>query len=349
MEMDWEKPPVPKGQPNFNNLIAVFQRQVPERPTLFEFALNERLYARVRPAKRRPAPFDILSRKIASYHRYGYDGTPVLLPNFSFSGDIERVKLVTRSFYDGGVIRNRKEFDRFEWPDPADAEYGLLERLGRDMPAGMKLIPYSSDGVLENVTSLMGYEALCYALNDDPQLVEDVFAHVGERLVDYYSRVSRCDVVGACMANDDWGFKSNTLLSTEDLRRLVFPWYVEIVDTVHQAGKPVILHSCGYFENIIEDIIETIRFDGRHSYEDGVMPVETAYERYHERLAIIGGLDVDFLCRSDPETIYARSTGMLDRSAREGGYALGSGNSIPDYLPDAHYFAMIRAALDRRE
>ena len=39
---------------------------------------------------------------------------------------------------------------------------------------------------------------------------------------------------------------------------------------------------------------------------------------------------------------------MLDRAAGRGGYALGTGNSVPAYVPDDRYFAMIRAALDRR-
>jgi uroporphyrinogen decarboxylase len=39
---------------------------------------------------------------------------------------------------------------------------------------------------------------------------------------------------------------------------------------------------------------------------------------------------------------------MLERTARSGGYAHGTGNSVPDYVPDEGYFALIRAALDLR-
>jgi uroporphyrinogen decarboxylase len=38
----------------------------------------------------------------------------------------------------------------------------------------------------------------------------------------------------------------------------------------------------------------------------------------------------------------------LAQTAERGGYALGSGNSIPDYVPDESYFAIIRAALELR-
>ncbi len=119
------------------------------------------------------------------------------------------------------------------------------------------------------------------------------------------------------------------------------------MDVVHQTGKPVILHSCGHFERILDDLSD-LGIDGRHSFEDTILPVEQAYERHRNRFAIIGGLDVDFLCRSTPEEVYTRAKSMLTQTADFGGYALGSGNSIPDYVPDENFFAMIRAALEFR-
>jgi uroporphyrinogen decarboxylase len=89
-----------------------------------------------------------------------------------------------------------------------------------------------------------------------------------------------------------------------------------------------------------------MQYDGRHSYEDAILPVEEAYERYSGRIAILGGIDVDFVCRAAPDEVYRRSKAMLERSAMRGAYALGTGNSVPDYVPDEGYFAMTRAALE---
>jgi len=347
-DMDWNELPRRRDEPDFNNLLTVLRKELPHRPTLFEFYLNDRLYGRVVPGSESTDPVTKMRCLINAFHRYGYDYTTILIPGFSFSDRVFRQKKETHSLNEGAVIRNREEFDHFTWPDPDTPFYGIFDLLAEDLPQGMKLIPYSPDGILENVINLMGYDTLCYMILDDPRLVEDVFTQVGQRLVQYYRRMVRHDCVGACLANDDWGFKSSTLLSPEDLGRLVFPWYKRIVEEAHSAGKPVILHSCGYFEEIIEDIIEEMQFDGRHSYEDMIMPVEVAYEKYHHRMAVMGGIDVDFMCRSTPEDIYERSKAMLEVASQYGGYALGTGNSVPDYLPDSHYFAMIRAALDMR-
>ncbi len=344
--MNWDEIPERKGEPNFENLLAVLRREVPDRPTLFEFYFNERLYSRLVPGPIQADNVARHKRTIQTFYRLGYDFATILLPGFQFTDPDLRETKETFSLNEGAVIRNQKEFDSFEWPNPEEADYGLLNQLSKNLPKEMKLIPYSPDGVLENVVRLMGFDELCYKLSDDPGLVEDVFEQVGSRLVRYYEKVVPYECVGAGLANDDWGFNTNTLISTDDLRRFVFPWYKRIVEIFHAAGKPVILHSCGYFKNIIEDIIEDIHFDGRHSYEDNIMPVERAYEEYHDRIAIMGGIDVNFMCRSTPEEVYDRSKAMLERAAERGGFALGTGNSVPEYVPDENFFALVRAALD---
>jgi len=59
-----------------------------------------------------------------------------------------------------------------------------------------------------------------------------------------------------------------------------------------------------------------------------------------------GGIDMNFLTVASPEEVYARSRAMLERTAGRGNYMLGSGNSIPEFVPVENYLAMIRAALD---
>ena len=62
----------------------------------------------------------------------------------------------------------------------------------------------------------------------------------------------------------------------------------------------------------------------------------------------MNGIDVDFMCRAEPEEIYKRAQSLISITAERGGYALGTGNSVPDYIPDENYFAMLYAALDLR-
>jgi uroporphyrinogen decarboxylase len=213
--------------------LAVLRCEVPSRPTLFEFYFNERIYDRVIPGPTPTDPEAWLRRFIKTFHRLGYDFATILLPGFQFSNPDLRETKKTFSMNEGAVIRNLAEFDAFDWPNPEDADYDLMNRLSVDLPRGMKLIPYSPDGVLENVIRLMGFDTLCFNIHDNPQLVEDVFEQVGSRLVQYYKNAVQYECVGACLANDDWGFISNTFISTNALRSFVFPWYKQISDISH--------------------------------------------------------------------------------------------------------------------
>lgn len=353
--MDWNEVPQRRGEADFNNLLAVLRRQIPSRPTLFEFFLNDRLYDRLAPeqtaalrqAGGNATPQEVIEARILAFQRAGYDYANLLIPDFNFSqGLIKRHRERSVSMNEGAVLRTRADFKAFPWPDPDAADYDILRRLAATLPAGMKLIVYTPNGVLENVVDLVGYEALCLMIHDDAELAADIFAEIGTRLIRYYERALAYDVVGACISNDDWGHKTQTMFSPRDMRRFVFPWHKRIVETIHAANRPVILHSCGHFQRVIDDVIDDMGYDGRHSYEDNIMPVETFYEDYHQRIAVLGGIDLDFVCRASPEAVYQCSRAMLERAATHGGFALGTGNSVPDYVPDQNYFAMIRAAFD---
>lgn len=348
--MDWNEIPTRRAAPNFDNLLAVLQRKAPTRPTLFEFFLNQALYRRVVPEMQRSpgSPREQALLVLRAFQRLGYDYVTLMAPRFSLTeGVVERIRNESVSMNEGGVLHTRAGFDRMEWADPALADYEIFQTLAQELPPGMKFIVYGPGGVLENAVDLVGYDELCLMIHDDPALAEDIFAQIGTRLDEYYRRAARYDSVGACISNDDWGFKTQTMFSPRDMRRFVFPWHKKIVETIHAAGKPAILHSCGHFQRIIDDVIDDLRYDGRHSYEDAILPVEDFYEQYHSRIAVLGGIDLDFICRAAPEAIYQRSRAMLQRSAGRGSYALGTGNSVPEYVPDASYFAMLRAALEQ--
>jgi uroporphyrinogen decarboxylase len=148
------------------------------------------------------------------------------------------------------------------------------------------------------------------------------------------------------MSNDDWGFKTQTFLSPPDMRKYVFPWHQKIVSLAHSHKLPALLHSCGYFNDVMDDTIDYIGFDGKHSYEDTILPVEDSYEKWHDRIAILGGIDVNFIIQHTEEEITARCKALLKRTETRGGYALGTGNSVPEFIPQDHFIALLKAGLN---
>ena len=328
-------------EPDFNRFLKMLRHEPVDRPVLFELFLNEPLYAEL--AGHGPADGSHTGRLrmvIDAFANAGYDYATTHGADMGFPTK-PPARLNTISLNDGFVITDRASFEEYPWPDPDACDYSRLEQIAPYLPEGMKLMVMGPGGVLENVISLVGYENLCFMLFDDPGLVGDIFDAVGSRLLRYYERSIVYDSVGVLMSNDDWGFNSQTFLSVEDMRKYVFPWHKRIVETAHRHGKPALLHSCGYMNDVMEDIIGVRRYDGKHSFEDNILPVEESYRRWGERIAILGGIDINFIVRSTPDAVRARCERILGLTRERGGYALGSGNSIPEYIPWDNYFAMI--------
>ena len=332
-------------EPDFNNLLKVLNGEEPHRFTLFEFLINDEFDRRLPGEDSIPEhTVDKLIMRAKGFQRAGYDYCTLHASDFNFPTRASNHGKSTMSVNDAAVIFDRKTYDEYQWLNPEDFDTSRVETVGKALPHGMKLIVFGPGGVLENVMTLVGYEGLCMMMADDEELLQQIFNDVGSRLLKYYEIALEYDAVGACISNDDWGFNTQTMLSPADMRKFVFPWHKKIADAVHKAGKPIFLHSCGKLDAVYDDIINDMKFNGKHSYEDNIQPVEEAYDKLKGRIAVMGGLDMDYVCRKTPKEIYERACNMLQKTKAIGGYALGTGNSIPNYVPWENYLSMISAA-----
>ena len=209
----------------------------------------------------------------------------------------------------------------------------------------MGLISCHAGGIFEHLSSIFSYEGLCFALVDNPDLVAAVCGRIGELMEGYYRHILDLHRLIAVFPGDDMGFRTATLISPEDLRRHPLPWHKRFCAMTHDRGLPYFLHSCGNVEAIMGDLIEEVGIDGKHSFEDAIIPVAEMQRRYGDRIAILGGIDVAVLSRAEPEQLRAYVRGVIDECGPRGRYAVGSGNSIPSYVPLENYLTMLDEAL----
>jgi uroporphyrinogen decarboxylase len=136
------------------------------------------------------------------------------------------------------------------------------------------------------------------------------------------------------------------LISPDDLREYVLPGQKRFAEMAHARGVPYFLHSCGNLDTIYEDLISEVSIDGKHSFEDAIFPVQEFQERYGDRIAVLGGIDVDILASALPEQVRVKTRSLIETCGARGRYAIGSGNSVPSYIPVENYLAMVDEALN---
>lgn len=343
-------------KPDYHNIVQAARNQQADRLPLYEHCVGGKVIYDILGTN----PYDLYSndekrsrrgfKELWEFYReMGFDAVPF---DFSIVTILEGGgALVTPR---DGCIKDRDDFRKYPWKDIPNRYYEHYARkyeyFADEQLPGMMAIGGVSNGLFEAVQDLTGYLNLCYIREDDEDLFTDLFKAMGEAEVKIWERFLRDfqDVFCVLRFPDDLGFKNQTMLPPNDIRKNIIPVYKEIIDMVHLSGKPFLLHTCGNVFAVMEDLISIAGIDAKHSNEDQIAPFSEWVERYGDRIGNFGGLDVDFLCRSTPEEIRKKTFACLDKIRGHGGIAFSSGSSVPDYMPAACYLAMVEAVRDWR-
>jgi uroporphyrinogen decarboxylase len=350
-----------KPDPNFDRLLTVLRREgEPDRVPFLELfadlqimeSVLDKRFPDAIPQRAGTVDREMEARYcdllIEFYHTLGYDYVRALARGAGF--DYDRLQTNdTAGLSKGkrqwaresdGVITSWEDYENYPWPETEDVDYWMVEYLSAHLPEGMKLLGHAGT-ILEPVTWLMGYQSLALALYDQPDLVKTMFDRVGEMYLARCETICQFDAIGGVWISDDSGHRNGTMISPDHMRQYVFPWWKRLAECIHSHGLPVLLHSCGNLSMVMDDIIDDVKIDAKHSFEDTFLPVTEAKKLYGHRLALLGGVDVDFLCRATTDQVRAYVRNVIDVCGPGGGYALGTGNSVANYIPVENYLAML--------
>lgn len=339
-------------QNDYHYMLDVMANRRPTRLPIYEHFIDPSIMEKVMGVKfaelinGSPSDVDEYFRQLcAFYQQMGYD-------TVSFEGGLVPVLPGNGAIFGGrpGPIQNRSDFEKYPW-DEIEHRYwekyaAQFDALSNALPQGMKAIGGVGYGVFEVSEDLVGFEYLPFMQVDEPELFAALYRKIGDLMSAIWKRLLARygDTFGICRMGDDLGFRTSTLVSPTLIRQHIFPQYQRIIGLIKGAEKPFLWHSCGKIFSVMEDAI-ALGIHAKHSNEDAIAPFEEWIRRYGDRIGLLGGIDVDLLCQNAPETVFERvhERGTRYREIAKG-YALGSGNSIPDYVPVEGYLAMIRAA-----
>ena len=252
------------------------------------------------------------------------------------------------------VIQDEDDFNHYPWeeiPELYFKEYSKYFRaLREEMPEGMKAIGGVGNGIFECVQDLTSFQGLCYISADDEELYHNLFKKVGETNLKIWNRFMKefGDVYCVLRFGDDLGYRTSTMLSPEDVKELILPQYKPIVDLVHSYNKPFLLHSCGKIFDVMDNLIYKIGIDAKHSNEDQIAPFPYWVEQYGDKIGNFGGADVDMVCHCSKQELREYIVDVIEKSKGHGGFAFGTGNSIPAYVPAEGYLNMIEIVREYR-
>jgi len=253
------------------------------------------------------------------------------------------------------IIQTMQDVESYPW-DRKLFEY--IERFEQDfeamryaLPEGMKAIGGVGNGMFEVIQDFVPLQDLAFLQVDVPDVYELLWRKIGDLMIQIWMWVldNYVDCYAVCRFGDDLGFRSSTLIHPDEIRQHILPQYKRVVDLVHTKNKPFLLHSCGKIYDVMDDIINVVGIDAKHSNEDAIDCFDVWVEKYGDRIGNFGGVEMNIMTVNTPDEVRSYVHKLLDRiGAGNGGIAIGTGNQITSYTEPANWIAMTKAVREWR-
>jgi uroporphyrinogen decarboxylase len=211
---------------------------------------------------------------------------------------------------------------------PANWQQQMRKLKSRTVPAGIYF------GSLPGwVRNWMGFEGICMAVHDYPEMMEDIFHRMTDVIVKQLERALPGTDFDYAYGWEDISFRSGPILSPDYFRSVIVPCYKRITEVLRRHGiKTIYTDSDGDISLLIEPFLEggiTALFPlERAGLTD---PVEIR-KRYGKRVRMLGGVDKVPLLEG-PAAI-KRELERLAPVVEEGGYIPHMDHRVP---PDISY------------
>lgn len=243
-----------------------------------------------------------------------------------------------------GVITNDDEFEQYVFPATTDFDYSNFEKVKSFLPDGMGVIGQYGD-IFTMTWEMMGFESFSFALFENEQLIKNLNDKLGNLVLDMFKNLCESDTVDAVWYSDDIAYTNGLLVSPDVLDKYFFPWLKKIGGLAKLYNKPFIYHSDGILYDVMDRVLEC-GVNALHPIEPKAMNIAEVKKRYGDKLCLIGNIDVDLLSRGSKEEVRKNVLDNIDQVGLNGGYCVGSGNSIPEYVNFENYLTMIETVKD---
>ena len=238
-----------------------------------------------------------------------------------------------------GRVLARPTLEGYAFPDPLD------RRFFADIPAKIARFPdrfrvfQIGFSLYERAWTLRGMEQLMIDFYDHPGFVHELLRRIADYNVAQVREAVKYDI-DAVYFGDDWGQQHGVQMGPRLWREFILPQLARMYAAVREAGKFVMIHSCGDVDELFDDLV-AIGLRCFNPFQPEVMDVFDLLPRYRGRLAFNGGLSTQrTLPFGTVEDVRAEVRRLLELG-RDGGYIFAPAHDVEGDVPLDNMLAAI--------
>ena len=243
----------------------------------------------------------------------------------------------------GDVVNSREDWKRLRIPDPNLPVRFEQPRRFVELAGGEFAVVGGVRGPFSAAWMLAGLINMSTWLYDDPELLSDMLTVMSRWNTQLALGLVACGV-DAILIHDDWGMNKSTFISPDDWRELVFPCMTAEVETIAATGVPVMLHSDGNLNALMEDIVRLPICALNPLQRSAAMNLVDTKRRYGDRLCLVGNVDAtQTLPNGSPDDVEREVLECLRDAAPGGRYILAPDHSYHAGVPAANTWRALQA------
>ncbi len=244
-----------------------------------------------------------------------------------------------------GCVLAEPTLDGYDFPDPLDP------RFFADIPAriaqhGDRFRVFQIGfSLYERAWTLRGIPNLMLDFYDHPDFVDELLNAIADYNIAQVREALKYDI-DAVYFGDDWGMQRGLQMGGPMWRRFIKPVLARMYGVVRDAGKFVMIHSCGDVDELFEDLI-ALGVNCFNPFQPEVMDVDALLRQYRGRLAFHGGLSTQRTLPYGSVEDVRNETRHLLELGRDGGYIFAPAHDVEGDVPLENMLAFIAIVQDQ--
>ena len=238
-------------------------------------------------------------------------------------------------------LKDWKKYDEIPMPDPNDSKvYELIEKDVKEFPdKAIFLDTITPWGV---IAGLRTYEHIYMDMYEYPE----EFLALTEKILDVQKTMVRkaCKMgISALYIMEDLAISKGLAFSPKMINKFCLKYAKELADIAHENNIPVLFHSDGNVEKLI-DLLIPLDVSAVNPLQPHLNSISEFKEKYGEKLTVYGGIDNCFTIPDSTEKEvrnHIRET--FEVLGRPNGGLIFSSHDIPINTPEKNIYAMIDA------
>ena len=229
--------------------------------------------------------------------------------------------------------------------------YDVVPSFVEDFPEKMKRWPDRFRvfnvglSLFERAWSLRGMENILTDFYDHPDFVHSLFAALADYNIALIEEALAWDI-DAVYFLDDWGQQQGLLMGPSLWYEFIYPVLKRLYGFVHDAGKYVMIHSCGDVDELFDDLVE-IGLDCFNPLQPEVMDAPALMYSFNGKLAFYGGISTQRLLPFGSSDEVRKATSDMITLGSDGGYICAPSQSIEADVPLENITALIETVFEQ--